>query len=46
MTAFALSLVLRGTLQADVKTSGMTVLIENGKLSEDDLGDLLEKVFD
>jgi hypothetical protein len=45
MTAFALSLLLRTVVNADVKTADKTVLVENGKLSETDLGNLLQKIF-
>lgn len=45
MTAFALSLLLKKTINADVKTSGATLFIENGKLTEEDLATLLKQTF-
>lgn len=45
MTAFAFSILLRSYLKADIRTSGASVYIENGKLPSDELGSLLDKVF-
>lgn len=45
MTAFALSLLLRGTLNAQLETKGATVFIEDGKLTKEEIAAILKKIF-
>lgn len=40
-TAFALALILKNAVRAEIKTSGTTVFIENGTIREEELSDFL-----